>query len=154
MDLVFILNNVDIASYADDDTPYIVASDINGVITSLKKSSKAFFEWFKYKLLKSNGDKCTEYMDLPNRRIFMNAFFHSQFNYCPLVWMCTTNRKINRLHERCLCITCNEKQSSFEELLEKDGFVSVDDKNIQYIAVEMYKVSNGLSPRLISGIFK
>ena len=41
----------------------------------------------------------------------MNAFFNSQFNYCPLVWMChnhTTNRKINRIHERCLRIIYNK----------------------------------------------
>ena len=33
-------------------------SDINGVITSLKKSFKAAFGWFKNNLLKSNADKC------------------------------------------------------------------------------------------------
>ena len=41
------------------------------------------------------------YMDLSKRRMLvMNAFFNSQFNYCPLIWMGrnrTTNRKINRL---------------------------------------------------------
>ena len=30
---------------------------INDVITSLEKSPKALFEWFKNKLLKSNADK-------------------------------------------------------------------------------------------------
>ena len=35
-DLFFILNDVDIASYADDNTPYVIADDINGVITSLE----------------------------------------------------------------------------------------------------------------------
>ena len=33
-DLFFILNDVDTASYADDNTSYITADDINGVITS------------------------------------------------------------------------------------------------------------------------
>ena len=52
------------------------------------------------------------YMDLSKRRMVMNAFFNSQFNYCPLIWMChnrTTNRKINWLHERCLRIIYNDK---------------------------------------------
>ena len=66
----------------------------------------------------------------------------------------TTNRKISRFHERCLCIIYNDKQSSFAELLEKDGSSSIHDKNIQYLALEMYKVSNGLSPAHISDIFK
>ena len=45
------------------------------------------------------------YMSISKRRILMNAFFKSQFNYCPLVWMFHSrinNTKINRLHERCL----------------------------------------------------
>ena len=46
-DLFFILNDVDIASYADDNTPYVIADDINGVITSLEQTSKALFEWFE-----------------------------------------------------------------------------------------------------------
>ena len=57
----------------------------------------------------------------------MNAFFKSQFNCCPLLWMChspANNGKINRLHERCLRIIYSDKQSSFEMLLEKDGSVS------------------------------
>ena len=53
-----ILNNVDVASYADDNTPYVIADDINGVITSLEKTSKALFEWFENNLLKSNANKC------------------------------------------------------------------------------------------------
>ena len=57
-DLFFILNDVDIASYADDNTPYFIADYINGVITSLEKASKALFEWFENNLLKSNANKC------------------------------------------------------------------------------------------------
>ena len=37
----------------------------------------------------------------------------------------TTNRKINRLRERCLRIIYNNKQSSFKILLEKDSSVSI-----------------------------
>ena len=79
----------------------------------------------------------------------MNSFFRSQFNYCPLIWMChsrTNNRKINRLHERCLRIICNDKQSSFIKLLEKDNSVSIHQRNLQ--------ICNGLSPVLMNDIFK
>ena len=58
VDLFLILNDVYIASYADDNTPYVIADDINGVITSLEKASKVLFEWFENNLLKSNADKC------------------------------------------------------------------------------------------------
>ena len=55
--MFFILNDVDIASYADDNTPYVIADNINGVITSLEKVSKALFEWPENNLL-CNADKC------------------------------------------------------------------------------------------------
>ena len=77
----------------------------------------------------------------------MNAFFNSQFNYCPLIWMCHShenNNKINRLHERCLRIICNDKRSSFNALLEKDGSVSIHERNIKILAIEMFKVSKNL----------
>ena len=88
--------------------------------------------------------------------MIMNAFFNSQFNYYPLIWMCpnrSRNRKITRLHERCLRIIYNDKQSSFKMPLEKDSSVSIHDRNIQCLATEMYKVSNGLSPPIANNIF-
>ena len=82
----------------------------------------------------------------------MNTFFTLQFSYCPLVWMCHSralNNKINRLHERCLRLTYNDKQLNFEELLEKDDSVSIHIGNVQTLAIEMYKVMNGSSPKIM-----
>ena len=99
--------------------------------------------------------RITPYMDISKRRMVMNAFFNSQFNYCLLIWMShnrTTNRKINRLHERCLRMIYNDKQSSFKMLLEKKFSVSMHERNIQCLVTEMYKVSE-LSPPIVSNIF-
>ena len=43
------------------------------------------------------------YMDFNKKRLLVNAFFMSQFNYCPLIKMCndrTKNNKIHRILER------------------------------------------------------
>ena len=72
-------------------------------------------------------------MDLSKRRILLNAFFISQFSYCPLVWMFHNrgkNDKINQIHERCLRIIYNDKKSTFYELLEKDCSVSIHKRNL------------------------
>ena len=66
----------------------------------------------------------------------------------------TNNRKINRLLERCLTIIYDDKQSSFIKLLEKDNSVTIHQRNLQILAIEMFKVSNGLSPVLKNDIFK
>ena len=78
----------------------------------------------------------------------MNSFFNVQLNYCPLIWMLHSrcnNNKIEHLHERCLRLIYCDKDSSHEELLEKDGTVSIHHRNIQNLAIEMYKVKNKLA---------
>ena len=89
-------------------------------------------------------------------RILMKSFFDSQFSYCPLIWMFIsrgTNRKINRLHERSLRILYKDDIATFEELLQKDNSVTVHTRNIQLLALEMYKVHNNISPNFICEIF-
>ena len=80
----------------------------------------------------------------------------SQFNSCPLTWMCHSrakNNKINRLHERCLRKIYEDKASTFEQLLEKDSSVSIHTRNLRFLAVEMFKVVKGLAPTIINDLF-
>ena len=96
-------------------------------------------------------------MNLSKRKILMNAFFDQQFKNCQLIRMChsrTNNRKLDRLHERCLRIIYNDKQSSFKELLEKDSSVSTHERNVQILTIKMYKVSNNFSPPRMNEIFE
>ena len=86
----------------------------------------------------------------------MNAFFNTQFNYCPLIRMLRNrqnNNKIKHLHERCLRLIHIDELSSYEELLEKDGPVSIYHKNIQSLAIEMFQIKHGQSPEIFSDIF-
>ena len=64
------------------------------------------------------------------------------------------NNKINRLHERCLRIIYNDKHSNFNVLLEKDNSVSIHHNNIHSLAIEMYKVANGISPEIMKDVFQ
>ena len=62
--------------------------------------------------------------------------------------------KINRLHEPGLRVIYNNKTLSFEQLLENDNSVSIHHRNIQTLAIEMHKVTNGLSPEIMNEIFQ
>ena len=96
-------------------------------------------------------------MELPKRRILMNAFFKAQFNYCTIISMfhsCCLNNKIKRLHERCLRMIYNDKISNFKELLTKDNSVFIHHSNIHALALEMYKVANDMSPDIMNEVFK
>ena len=50
--------NVDIASYADDNTPYCTSHDIQTTINTLQDSSAKLFDWFSKNSMKANADKC------------------------------------------------------------------------------------------------
>ena len=77
-------------------------------------------------------------MTLNKRRIFMESFIISQFNYCPLIWMIHSrglNNKINRIHERALRIVYDDNRSSFEDLLNKDKSVTIHQRNLQQLTI-------------------
>ena len=65
----------------------------------------------------------------------------------------TCNNKINRLHERCLRLIFNDRVSPFCELLVKDESVSIHQKNLRTLVIEIYKVLKELSPSIFSNIF-
>ena len=51
------VKDIDIASYADDSTPFIVENNIDNVIASLEQVSDALFNWLKNNRLKNNSHK-------------------------------------------------------------------------------------------------
>ena len=57
-DLFLIIGNIDIASYADDNTPYIAADNTDALIKSLEEASTALFQLFDNNLLKNNLSEC------------------------------------------------------------------------------------------------
>ena len=97
------------------------------------------------------------YKIISKRRIIMNAYLRSECSYCPPIWMCCSRAdysKINRLGEHFLRITYSDKTSSFKALLEKECPVSIHTRNLQLLAIEMYKTSKGQSPQIITEVLK
>ena len=64
------------------------------------------------------------------------------------------SKQIKYLHERCLRLIYSNKKSSYENMLENDNSVSLHHKNIQALAIEMFKVKHKLCPDIASDIFK
>ena len=87
----------------------------------------------------------------------MNTFILWQFSYCPLIWMChsrSLNSQINKIHERALRIVHNDSISSFEQLLKSSGAIRIHHRNLQFLAIEIYKALNNLSSPLMSELFQ
>ena len=207
---------LDVANYADDNSPFGVAQTIPKVIDNLEADAKNLLSWIRYNGLKANPDKfhlllsevdeslsvnvngfdisnssskkligilldnkvsfknhvtglCTtasqklhalsrisNYMDLLQRKIIVYAFILSQFGYCPLVWMLHSrqlNNRINKIHERALRIVYQDSTMSFEALLAKDKSFTIHERNIQTLAIELYKVAYGISPKIMRLVF-
>ena len=202
-DYFLFVENSDIASYADDNTPYSTEERTDVVINSLEKESRMLLQWLESNYLKANPDKfrlllnnkdtdvyaminnhvinnseqvkllgitldndltfnmhvsklCKKasqkvhalsrvchYMTISQRRIIMKAFIESQFGYCPLVCMLhsrTLNLRINKIHERALRLVCNDSISTFKELLRLDKSFTIQERNVQSLAIEVSRL--------------
>ena len=152
------IDDINIANYADNNTSFVSGGTPLSVITSLENAAEKLFKWFVNNHMKAKHNKChflmstltpisikvkdyviknsdnekllgvsvdtnlnltchlenilkrgskkvhalariTSYLSIPKGKLLMNSFFTSQFNYCPLTWMChsrTMKNKINR----------------------------------------------------------
>ena len=57
-DLFIFTDNIDIASYADNTTPYVSGVTLDSTVKSLEKVADLLFIWFNYSQMKGNEDKC------------------------------------------------------------------------------------------------
>ena len=64
------------------------------------------------------------------------------------------NNKINRIQERTLRIVYRDYKSSFKDFPQKDKSITSHQKNLQYLAAEIYKVKMGISPKIMNEIFQ
>ena len=64
------------------------------------------------------------------------------------------NNKINHLHERSLRIVYKDNISSFEDLLKRDRSFTIHQRNIQSLAIELFKVKGNLSNNIMYDIFQ
>ena len=98
----------------------------------------------------------SRYMTLNKRHILMKSFIISQFSYCLLIWMIHNrglNIKINQIRERALRIVYDDCSSSFEDLLNKDNSVTIHQRNLQQLVIDIFQVKLGIAPIIMDQMF-
>ena len=69
--MFFELSQTDFTSFADDNTPYVEANNINKVIKTLENDSIWLFQWFSDNLIKANKNDCLLAIN-NNKKVSMN----------------------------------------------------------------------------------
>ena len=99
-----------------------------------------------------------KYITLHQRRTIMKAVIESQFGYCSLVWIFhgnrTLNNTMNNIQERALRLVYTDYSSSYDQLLAKDGSYRIHHRNLQRLAIEIYKFKNNIGPEILHDIFE
>ena len=90
-------------------------------------------------------------------KTLINSYFYSSFNYCPLVWMFSSAKSLNKvesLQKRALRFLYEDYVSSYEELLQKAGKETMKVNRLRNLCIEIYKSMNNINPMYMNEIFK
>ena len=88
----------------------------------------------------------------------MNTFITFKFSYCCLVSMSHSramNNRTNKIHGKVLRLVYKDEISlSLDDLLKKDRSVTFHQRNLQILAIGIYKVRNDLGPEIMKDVFR
>ena len=96
------------------------------------------------------------FLGLKEKEVLVKSFTYSSFNYCPLVWMLSHKKsldKIESLHKRTLRFLLNDYVSSYEQLLEKSGKCNMNIRQLIFLCIELCKL-NDLNLSFMKAIFE
>ena len=124
----------------------VISNIVDEKILGVYFDNKLNFKTHITKLCKKASQKLhalarlSNVMSCQQRNIIMNAFISSQFNYCPLIWMChsrSLHTQINKILERALRIV-HKDGTSFEQLLQLSGSIKIHHRNLQLLSIEIF----------------
>ena len=97
------------------------------------------------------------FLNLEEKKTLVNSYFYSSFNYCPLVWMFSSAKPLNKvesLQKRALRFLYEDYVLSYEELLEKAEKETMKVNRLRSLCVEIYKLINNINPTYTNEVFK
>ena len=96
------------------------------------------------------------YLGKKEKKILINSFVYSNFNYCPLTWhFCSksSQKKIEKIQYRCLKMLTNDYCSDYKDLLQLTGNPTMEIRRIRTLVVEIFKTLNNINPNFMKEIF-
>ena len=97
------------------------------------------------------------FLNFEEKKTLINNYFYSSFNYCPLVWIFSSAKSLNKvesLEKRALRVRYEDYVSSHEELLQKAGKETMKVNRLRSLCTEIYKLINKINPTYMNEILK
>ena len=97
-----------------------------------------------------------KYLTVEKAKLLANAFINSQFTYAPLIWMFagkSSIAKICKIHCRTLQIVYNNYDKSYHDLLKFSNDVSIHQRHLRFLTVEVYKSLMNINPEFMWEFF-
>ena len=97
------------------------------------------------------------FLGIDEKKVLVNSFVLSNFNYCPLVWFISSTKswkKIENLQKRALRFLLNDYESSYEKLLEKSDKSTINLQSHRSLCLEVFKTIYELSPSFMNDLFQ
>ena len=91
------------------------------------------------------------------KKVLIESFIMSNFNYCPLVWMfCNSNLKRiqENIQKRALRFLLNDYESNYDQLIEKSNKSTIEIRKLRILAIEIFKTINDLNSPYMKEIFE
>ena len=97
-----------------------------------------------------------KYLTVEKAKLLANAFINGQFTYAPLIWMFAIKSsisKICKIHLRTLQIVYNNYDKSYQDLLNFSNDISIHQKHLRLLAIEVYKSLMNINPEFMWEFF-
>ena len=127
-----------LCNYADDNTFYSTGKNLNRIRRNLETDFMILHQWFHENHMTLNPGKF-HYMIISSRDL----------SHCHV----TLNNALNNIHERALRLIYNYHKKSFNSVLAEINLRTIHQKKLEFLAIEIYKFQNGLSPPIMNDVF-
>ena len=97
------------------------------------------------------------FLGYKEKKVLVESFVLSNFNYCPLVWhfsSCKSSNKIEKIQQRALRFLFNDQTSSYDDLLIKSDRCTMHVGRLRSLCIEIFKTLNNLNPSFMENIFQ
>ena len=103
--------------------------------------------------------RISKFLTQDSRRSIYRSFIAASFNYCPISWIFCGKKNTSKLEklqeqqERTFRLVFCDKTATYDDLLNRGNFLSLNAYRIRCLAVEVYKCAHGLNRTYLNDRF-